>query len=202
MFRLIKKLRKNLLFSKHINAINLICDYGKEFCQSPNFLDHKSRLLKFIVNVRPIPRKCIFIGDYCNLTCSILVGEKGRVNIGNYVYMNNVELRVDYQLQIGNHCMFGPGVQIWDTNSHPISASERHVQCEEIAHKGLIDSYQAGGGSVVIEDDVWIGMGALILGPVRIGRGAVIAARSVVTKDVMSMTIVGGIPAKHIGDVK
>ena len=46
-----------------------------------------------------------------------------------------------------------------------------------------------------------IGMDALILGPVRIGRGAVIAARSVVTKDVPPLSLVAGVPAKKIGDV-
>ena len=49
-----------------------------------------------------------------------------------------------------------------------------------------------------IGNDVWIGHGAIILGGVKIGDGAIIAAGSVVTKDVPSMTIVGGNPAKVI----
>ncbi|WP_165251625.1 DapH/DapD/GlmU-related protein [Adlercreutzia sp. ZJ304] len=49
-----------------------------------------------------------------------------------------------------------------------------------------------------IEDDVWIGSGAIVLPGVRIGRGSVVAAGAVVTKDVPSMTVVGGIPAKPI----
>lgn len=49
-----------------------------------------------------------------------------------------------------------------------------------------------------IEEDVWIGSNATVLPGVRIGRGAVVAAGAVVTKDVPAMTIVGGVPAKPI----
>lgn len=53
-------------------------------------------------------------------------------------------------------------------------------------------------GDTVIEDGVWIGMRAMIMPGVRIGEGAVIAANSVVVKDVAPYTIVGGNPAKPI----
>ena len=53
-------------------------------------------------------------------------------------------------------------------------------------------------GAVVVEDDVWIGDRALVLSGVKIGKGAVVAARSVVTKDVPPYAIVGGSPAKFI----
>ena len=54
---------------------------------------------------------------------------------------------------------------------------------------------------ITVEDDVWIGAGAIITDGVRIGRGAVIAAGAVVTADVPPHTVVGGVPArilKHI----
>lgn len=54
--------------------------------------------------------------------------------------------------------------------------------------------------STVIEDDVWIGNGAMIMAGVTIGRGAIIAARAVVTKDVPAYEIHGGVPAKKIGE--
>ena len=50
----------------------------------------------------------------------------------------------------------------------------------------------------VIEDDAWIGHGAILMSGVRIGRGAIVAAGSVVTKDVPRYAIVGGVPAKVI----
>jgi acetyltransferase-like isoleucine patch superfamily enzyme len=53
---------------------------------------------------------------------------------------------------------------------------------------------------VIIGDDVWIGFGAIVLSGVRIGRGAIIAAGAVVTKDVEPYAIVGGNPARNLGE--
>lgn len=53
---------------------------------------------------------------------------------------------------------------------------------------------------MVFEGDNWIGANATILKGVTIGEGAVVAAGAVVTKDVAPYTIVGGVPAKYIGD--
>jgi virginiamycin A acetyltransferase len=53
-------------------------------------------------------------------------------------------------------------------------------------------------GDTFVENDVWIGYDALIMPGVRIGNGAVVSSRSVVTGDVAPYTIVGGNPAKHI----
>jgi len=61
------------------------------------------------------------------------------------------------------------------------------------------DFHAVKGGDVIIEDHVWIATRVTILPNVRIGRGAVIASGSIVTKDVPSMAIVAGIPAKVIG---
>ena len=57
-------------------------------------------------------------------------------------------------------------------------------------------------GEVIIEDYVFIGPRAIILPGVEIGKGAVVAAGAVVTKDVPPFAIVGGIPAKIIGERK
>ena len=54
--------------------------------------------------------------------------------------------------------------------------------------------------STVIEDDAWIGFGAIVMAGVRIGRGAIVGAGAVVTKDVLPFEIRAGIPAKKIGE--
>lgn len=56
------------------------------------------------------------------------------------------------------------------------------------------------GRKTIVEDDVWIGACAIIMAGVRIGRGSVVAAGAVVTKDVAPYSIVGGVPAKKIKD--
>ena len=53
-------------------------------------------------------------------------------------------------------------------------------------------------GSVIIDDNVWIGEGAMIMPNVHIGKGSIIAANSVVTKDIPPYSIAAGIPAKVI----
>jgi acetyltransferase-like isoleucine patch superfamily enzyme len=58
------------------------------------------------------------------------------------------------------------------------------------------DSPRGDTGRTIVEDDVWVGYGAIVLAGVRIGRGAVIAAGSVVTKDVPRYAIVAGVPAQ------
>lgn len=85
-------------------------------------------------------------------------------------------------LTIGSHVDIASEVMIW-TSEHDLSSP----------------SMAATEQAVVIEDYVFIGPRAIILPGVRIGQGAVVAAGAVVTKDVLPKTIVGGVPAKEIG---
>lgn len=84
-------------------------------------------------------------------------------------------------LEIGNECLFAKGVQLRTTDQHLIfnSSSER------------INSAK----NVKVGNHVWIGADALICKGVSIGDGAIVAARSVVTKDVPAYCLVAGIPA-------
>lgn len=174
---------------------------GKEFCQSKTYSNADRQLLNVKVNNKTNDKNKITFGDYCNVSTSILLNNKGTITVGDYVYMNSVTMRIDYNLKIGSHCMFGPNVKLWDTKSHPLEVAKRHAQCEHIAHVGSIDSYEAGGGDIVIGNDVWIGMDCTILGGVSIGNGAVIAAGSIVTKDVEEGSLYAGVPAKLIRDI-
>lgn len=87
-------------------------------------------------------------------------------------------------ISIGEHCFFGPDLAIY-TALHPLIAEERN--------KGLEKALP-----VVIEDDVWIGGRVTILPGVHIGKGAVIGAGSVVTKDIPPFTLAYGNPARCI----
>lgn len=92
------------------------------------------------------------------------------------------------QIYIGNNVRIGPKVLITD-NSH--GASTR-----ELLDINPIDRPLFSKGPVIIEDNVWIGEKASIMPNVRIGRGAIVGANAVVTKDVPSYCIVGGNPAR------
>ncbi len=89
-------------------------------------------------------------------------------------------------ITIGNNVNFSTGVQIW---------TEQHDHSDPLFRCLSDKSYQ-----VKINDRVWIGPRVTILHSVTIGEGAVVAAGSVVTKDVAPFSIVAGIPAKKIGE--
>jgi len=135
----------------------------------------------------------------------------GRLIIGDHAIFRSVNVplelvvEVGATLTIGDECHLEYGVSI--------AASER-ITIGDRAHIGpyvmIIDSEyhhvydRAGRPSsrpVVIEDDVWIGAKASILPGVTVGRGSIVGAGAVVTKDVPPFSIAGGVPAKVIGQI-
>lgn len=94
------------------------------------------------------------------------------------------------KVKIGSYVMFGPGVTIV-SGDHRIDVVGKYMS--EI---GDADKLPENDRNVVIEDDVWIGTGTIILKGVTVGTGSVIAAGALVTKDVPPYAIVGGVPAK------
>lgn len=120
------------------------------------------------------------------------------ISIGNDVYIGPgaVFLSSDSEIFIGNKILFGPNVTII-TGDHPIDLRGKYIY--DIKKKSLGEDLP-----VTIEDDVWVGTGAIILKGVTIKRGAVVAAGAIVNKNVSPYSIVGGIPAKFIkyrGDI-
>ena len=87
------------------------------------------------------------------------------------------------KIVIGNYVDISPEVNIWTLEHDPQSSN-----------------FETKGGDVIVEDYVWIGNRVIILPNIKIGKGAVVATGAVVTKDVEPFTIVGGVPAKKIGD--
>lgn len=80
----------------------------------------------------------------------------------------------------------------------PSDRNAFHLPYSIIVNQWTLSERQCEQGAVIIEDEVWIGYGALILSGVTIGKGSIIAAGSVVTRDVPPYAIVGGNPAKII----
>lgn len=93
---------------------------------------------------------------------------------------------------IGNHVMFSSEVEVRAGN-HRTDIAGRFIDSITEAEKRPGDDRD-----IAIGDDVWIGVRAIILNGVTIGRGAVVAAGAVVTKDVPPYAIVGGVPARII----
>lgn len=132
---------------------------------------------------------------------NIFLGERVSIfncEIDDFSYINNdSKIR---NTSIGKFCSIGPNVKII-LGKHPSTFVSTHpvFYANNKPFKTFSDAvYVEEYGHVKIGHDVWIGEGAIIPNTVTIGNGAIITARSVVTKDVEPYSIVGGIPAKHI----
>ena len=118
---------------------------------------------------------------YCSYGQNIHLGDNVYLNFMCTVLDNNV-------VHIGHNVMIGPLVQIY-TAAHPIQAEPR-IEGREVAKP------------IVIEDNVWVGGGAILLPGVRIGRNAVVGAGAVVSRDVLANTVVAGNPARVIREIE
>jgi len=111
------------------------------------------------------------------------------IHIGDHVYLNYLCTILDNnEVHIGHYVMIGPAVQIY-TAAHLLQAEPR-IQGWEVAKP------------IVIEDNVWIGGGAILLPGVRIGRNAVVGAGAVVPRSVPANTVVAGNPARVIREIE
>lgn len=137
----------------------------------------------------------------------LLFVKKSLKHLGtNTNFLMGVEIRLGKNISIGDNCavnarvlLDGRGGQLKIGNNVDI-AQETNIWTLE--HDVHCDYHKDKGADVVIEDYVWIASRCTILPGVTIGKGAVVASNSVVTKDVPEMAIVAGIPAKVIGTRK
>jgi len=117
-------------------------------------------------------------------------------------FLMGVEFRNAKNITIGNNSVINKKVLLDGRGGLLIIGNNVDIAQETniwtLQHDVHDDDHKDQGADVIIEDYVWIASRVTILPGVKIGRGAVIASNSVVTKDVESMTIVGGIPAKKI----
>jgi len=113
----------------------------------------------------------------------------GRIEVGSSTAFNrgaHINASCGGRIIIGDHCLIGPGV-VMRTADHIFLRVDTLIQIQGHDH-----------GDIVIDDDVWIGANAVVLKGVHIGRGAVIGAGAVVTKNIPSLAIAVGIPAKPL----
>lgn len=106
------------------------------------------------------------------------------------------------RLTVGKFCSIACGARfLMNSANHAMGSLSTYVFpifCEEWGHGMKVTEAWDNRGGIAVGNDVWIGYEAVILSGVTIGDGAIVAARSVVTKDVPPYTIVGGVPARPI----
>lgn len=115
------------------------------------------------------------------------------LRIGNNVYIGK-NVTIEIEGSIGDNCLIANNVGIVGRSDHDIS--DPNV---DVFHAVTVREKRGLSLRTEIQDGVWIGFGAVVMSGVSIGRGAVIAAGAVVTKNVPSNAIVGGVPAVVIG---
>lgn len=112
-------------------------------------------------------------------------GREARITIGAAGRIHGTCIHALREVSIGERCLVAANTQIFDSSGHDLSFPE--------VEKRIHTSGEAR--PVRIEDDVWIGTGTIILPGVRIGRGSVVRAGSVVVADIPPLCLAGGNPA-------
>ena len=140
-----------------------------------------------------------YYAEYCRETCKDLITDSVQIGDFSYVSTKIPDFQNDEtKLTIGKFC------SIAEKTIFVLGGEHRTDWCTTYPFNVLMDGFDnikghpKTKGDIVVENDVWIGISSLILSGVRIGNGSVIAASSVVTKDVEPYTIVGGNPARVI----
>ncbi|MBZ4189100.1 sugar O-acetyltransferase [Niabella beijingensis] len=161
--------------------LRALSDQAHRRCQEYNqcpALDYekKAALLKALI---PRQGKSLYIEGpfFCDYGINIVIGD-------NVFFNFNCTILDTMLVTIGDHCMFGPAVQIY-TPLHPMKAAERN-------------SGREYAQPVVIGNNVWVGGNATILPGVHIGDNCVIGAGSVVTRSIPANSFAAGNPARVI----
>jgi acetyltransferase-like isoleucine patch superfamily enzyme len=158
-----------------------------------------STILSSGVRVRNVSIEKIVIGNNCMICCIFnLQNEFGKIRIGNRVFIGGKTiLNCINSIIISDDVLISWGCTIMDHNAHSTISSER-INDVINGRNGFKDWSVVKSAPIIIKNKAWIGFNSIILKGVTIGEGAIIAAGSIVTKNVPDYAIVGGNPAKII----
>ena len=191
-----KRLIANIFFSLFLNFFKGIkCDYNVS-------ISHNVFLYLIKNNFKKLDLRNAILGSGISLIDVINFFNKpevfGNVRIGRHTSINGPGTRIcagKNEVRIGAFCSIASNVVIQEYNhamdrvtTYSIFSHIFDQKVEEIVSKGAI----------IIEDDVWIGSNAVVLSGVKIGRGSIVGAGSIVTKSIPPYSIVAGNPAKII----
>jgi len=152
-------------------------------CGEGAYFERNVRVMRYPKNVR--------IGDHaiikegaricpCNPQARIRIGSRTTVGYQTFIFASD-------SITIGDDCLIAPFVYLVDSNH----GTRRDTP---INRQGNV------ARSIHVGNDVWVGVGARLLAGVKVGDGAIIAAGAVIATDVAPYTIVGGVPARQIGE--
>lgn len=179
----------NSIYAKILlNIWGVEYDSGLKMLMSPIIIKHKSAKIILGKNVTlNSDKKHYHLGMFSNVK---LMADKKEsiIKIGNSTRINGVCIHAFNKIEIGKNCLVAANTHIIDSNGHSLSMENPSNRINT----------QDEGTPILIEDNVWIGTGCLILGGTIVGEGAVIAANSVIKGTIPPNCLYGGNPAKLI----
>jgi acetyltransferase-like isoleucine patch superfamily enzyme len=189
------KFLKGWLLKRHLKHVKEHIRHGTSiFLNSFRLITHFPRPGKIYLTV----------GDDTMLECTVIFeSDSGEVIIGNNTFIGNSNIICRSKIEIGDNVFIAWGGYLYDHDSHSLNYLDRRNDLVQ-----QLEDYKSGinfitnknwdvvnSKPIKIGSDAWIGMNCTILKGVEVGEGAIIAAGSVVTKDVPAWTVVGGNPA-------
>ena len=185
------KNNNNMLFFKK-KSILKNCQIIVEGFNNVLYIDKCTLLRDSYIKIEGNNNK-IFIGSNCclkNLTID-MKNDNSVIKIGDKTSIEEARITSfePYKIEIGKDCMFSANIVIMNTDVHKIYDIDTGLKTNE-------------GKEISIGNHVWLGIRTIILKGVSIGDNAIVAAGSIVTKDVKANTIVSGNPAKQIKENK
>jgi acetyltransferase-like isoleucine patch superfamily enzyme len=163
--------------------------------------------IKLTFKTKKEARSYVIVGEKCVISADfIFETEHGKVEIGNNVHIGGANFICRTRISIGNDVTMAWGITLYDHNSHSINWHDRMNDNHQCYHDLLKygNSITDKDWSNVVQKPIeignkaWIGFDVTILKGVTIGEGAVIGAKSVVTRDIPAWTVAAGNPARVI----
>jgi len=182
-------------------AVHHPSDYREQFIRSLGHFSPRAIVTNHARVQSVAPSDHIEVGDYTYIEGEVfLLTPESRCIVGSHSFLGaESRLWVQGTMTIGDFVLIAPRVDIFDNDSHSLDLHDRREDARDLFERNrLMDYSRVPQSGVVIEDDVWIGTKSTILKGVRIERGAIIAAGSVVTRNVPAFTLMAGNPAREI----
>jgi acetyltransferase-like isoleucine patch superfamily enzyme len=181
---------KSISDIENLNKLESLCE------NKGGTFNHNTRIINLSNK-----KENIVIGNKSAIDGELLIFVNGgKIVIGDYCYIGiGTKIWSGESVKIGDHVFISHNVNVIDTNSHSLSSFERSEAYKQKTELGFSNVHEIVLTSpIIIEDYAWINFNAIILKGVKIGKGAIVGAGAIVTKDVPDYAIVIGNPAKIV----
>ncbi|MGE8720194.1 acyltransferase [Leptospira terpstrae] len=139
----------------------------------------------------------LVLGENVYLGRNVEIGPDKRIEIGDYTSIQDRTIILG-EVSIGCYCTFAANVSVSSGNHYFDKFPELNIKDQDRRVMNDSELRSRHSKPVVIEDDCWLGANVFVMNGIKIGKGSVIGANAVVTKDILPYSVVAGVPAKKI----